>query len=610
MFEFVLWGAYGRTITISCGFLLVQLMRCFVAALPTVVMTFWLLATVPGRSRAFVIHQRWLSTTASISRLNHINSDYKRFTYHELTAPRQMSTRRRASDGIDSAPDGNNGNSNSTMFKRGQAIKFTIQRFGPLGASVTIEGSASTGLVLQNKIALFRESRDGEDVLVGETLDGYIERIREDGKLDVSIRPLGSSRISPVKQLILDAIEGSPSESIPIGDKSSPAEISAYIHGITKTDFKQAVGSLYKDGIVKPGAYETTLIPEDERKASAIIGVASANASKGKDDLSRKVFIGNLPNRITKEAALKALKDQMGKDDQGNEKVVTVRLSLDENKRPRGFGYVELTSEQYLEEAVELLQGMEIGGRIIRADYADPTRRTSPSTSTSTGTSTNTRASTSAGSSASRSSNTGSGGAPGALKAWQRTSPQSSTSGSPPSSRGGRYESPRYEPPSSQATDDSDGSSARRERTDTNRNDDDDGDDDDDMSDSTRSLPPGRYATPSAPPAIKSWSKDPSAPSTAPKSWAKDAMAGSSNSHRSSRDADAYGANRWGRIATVVVVVVVVVLLLLLLLLFCCCCSVAVVLLLLLLCCCSVVVLLCCVVRAQMCACFCSTFYF
>ena len=255
--------------------------------------------------------------------------------------------------------------SSSSAFKRGQAIKFTIERFGPLGASVSIEGSLAMGLVLQNKIALFRDSRDGEDIVIGEVLDGYVERIRDDGKIDVSIRPLGASRIGTVKQVVLDAIEGSPTDSIPIGDKSSPSEIASYIHGITKTDFKNAVGALYKEGIVKPGAYETILIPESERVVK-IPSSTTAMGSKSRDNDNRKVFIGNLPNRVTKEAVLKAVTEKLGTD-----KAVTVRLSLDDKQKPRGFGYVELSDEQYVDEAVEVLNGMELGGRVIRADYAD-----------------------------------------------------------------------------------------------------------------------------------------------------------------------------------------------------------------------------------------------
>jgi hypothetical protein len=39
----------------------------------------------------------------------------------------------------------------------------------------------------------------------------------EDEKLDLALRPQDMSRISTVKQMVLDALEGSPSNIIPIG---------------------------------------------------------------------------------------------------------------------------------------------------------------------------------------------------------------------------------------------------------------------------------------------------------------------------------------------------------------------------------------------------------
>jgi len=40
----------------------------------------------------------------------------------------------------------------------------------------------------------------------------------EDEKLDLSLRPQDMNRISSVKAIVMDALEGSPSNIIPIGD--------------------------------------------------------------------------------------------------------------------------------------------------------------------------------------------------------------------------------------------------------------------------------------------------------------------------------------------------------------------------------------------------------
>lgn len=66
--------------------------------------------------------------------------------------------------------------------------------------------------------------------------------------------------------------------------------------------------------------------------------------------------LGNLPNKITRDEVLKVIVKVLG---QGC--VTDLRLSLDENMRPRGFGYVELKDESMVDRAIEELSGMEIG---------------------------------------------------------------------------------------------------------------------------------------------------------------------------------------------------------------------------------------------------------
>ena len=41
--------------------------------------------------------------------------------------------------------------------------------------------------------------------------------------------------------------------------------------------------------------------------------------------------------------------------------VTDLRLSLDENMRPRGFGYIELKDESMVDRAIDELSGLDIG---------------------------------------------------------------------------------------------------------------------------------------------------------------------------------------------------------------------------------------------------------
>ena len=74
--------------------------------------------------------------------------------------------------------------------------------------------------------------------------------VRDDGSLNLSLRPRAYEAISDDAQMILAALSHSLDHSLPFTDKSSPAEIKAYF-GISKGQFKRAVGHLMKAGLVK-----------------------------------------------------------------------------------------------------------------------------------------------------------------------------------------------------------------------------------------------------------------------------------------------------------------------------------------------------------------------
>lgn len=82
-------------------------------------------------------------------------------------------------------------------------------------------------------------------VAVGDRLVGYIQRISDEGRIDVMLQQEGRDLTdsSAVKLLELLRAKGG---SLPIGDKSSPEEI-ATLCGLSKKNFKRAAGSLYKE---------------------------------------------------------------------------------------------------------------------------------------------------------------------------------------------------------------------------------------------------------------------------------------------------------------------------------------------------------------------------
>tara|TARA_B110000090_G_scaffold57317_1_gene65364 strand:+ start:65 stop:1300 length:1236 start_codon:yes stop_codon:yes gene_type:complete len=281
------------------------------------------------------------------------------------------------SSGDDAMGAGGSDSTDIVSYKRGQEIECTVLQFGPLGASVSIDGDKARGLVLQKEISMFRDRR-GTDVLMGETIPGFVERVRDDGRIHVFLRPVDRARVGSVAEQIMDALEGSPDMTIPVGDKSLPDDISAYFYGVSKRDFKIAVGSLYKEGKVKPGSHMTELLSDEkqeeasERMRKKNDEFAEKKSYSKKNDEDKTIFIGNLPFTVTEKAIINAVSKVLGPDS-----VVNVRLALDENEKPRGFGYVELQSADDVDIALNKLKGIQVVGRKMRVDYANKDRKSS-----------------------------------------------------------------------------------------------------------------------------------------------------------------------------------------------------------------------------------------
>ena len=82
----------------------------------------------------------------------------------------------------------------------------------------------------------------------GLKIKGYIKKVRDDHKIDLSLHPLGYEKVDPVAQMILDQLKKD-CGFIPVSDKSD-AWLVYRVFGISKKTFKQAVGNLYKKWLV------------------------------------------------------------------------------------------------------------------------------------------------------------------------------------------------------------------------------------------------------------------------------------------------------------------------------------------------------------------------
>jgi len=125
-------------------------------------------------------------------------------------------------------------------LKLGEEVQLTFYEFGDLGAKVIINGRYA-GLMFKNEQFGSFE--------VGATVKGYVGKIREDGKIDVTLRRGGAQETIGGKESFLKKLRDS-GGFLAVGDKTSPQEISA-LFKMSKKSFKTLIGNLYKAKIIE-----------------------------------------------------------------------------------------------------------------------------------------------------------------------------------------------------------------------------------------------------------------------------------------------------------------------------------------------------------------------
>ena len=74
------------------------------------------------------------------------------------------------------------------------------------------------------------------DVVRGEILPAYVQKVRDDGKLDIGLRAFGGKQKSlEVSEQIMEKLKESPDGILEVGDRSAPEEINRLFPGVSKT---------------------------------------------------------------------------------------------------------------------------------------------------------------------------------------------------------------------------------------------------------------------------------------------------------------------------------------------------------------------------------------
>jgi len=126
-------------------------------------------------------------------------------------------------------------------LQEGDKVELLIEAETALGYVVLINDEFE-GLLYRNEVF--------QDLEIDLEIDGYIKNIREDGKIDVSLRPQGFRNVIDTDvDKILEKLRSSREGFLLLTDKSSPESIKFHLK-MSKKAFKKAVGNLYRQKLI------------------------------------------------------------------------------------------------------------------------------------------------------------------------------------------------------------------------------------------------------------------------------------------------------------------------------------------------------------------------
>lgn len=124
-------------------------------------------------------------------------------------------------------------------YQEGDRVALLVESRTDLGYRAIIE-NRHLGVIYANEV--FQPLR------IGQRLEGYIKKLRPDGKIDLRLQRTGIKDAKEIGDKVLAAIEDE-GGFLRVHDKSSAEEIYERF-GVSKKKFKIAVGGLLKQGLV------------------------------------------------------------------------------------------------------------------------------------------------------------------------------------------------------------------------------------------------------------------------------------------------------------------------------------------------------------------------
>ncbi len=127
-------------------------------------------------------------------------------------------------------------------LREGQAVELLVYEDTDLGSKAIVEGRFG-GLLYHDSGVLQLE--------LGVLGSGYVQRIRSDGKIDLTLSPSGKAAVDEASAIVLRVLEKAGGR-LALSDRSTPDEIREVL-GLSKKAFKRAVGALYRKRHIRLG---------------------------------------------------------------------------------------------------------------------------------------------------------------------------------------------------------------------------------------------------------------------------------------------------------------------------------------------------------------------
>jgi uncharacterized protein len=122
----------------------------------------------------------------------------------------------------------------------GDEVDLMVYRKSDLGYNVIVN-QYHKGLVYDNEVFTKIE--------IGDKLKGFVSKIRDENRIDISLQKKGYEAIEPNADAIYKLLNEA-NGFLDLSDKSSPEEIYDRL-AISKKVFKKAIGALYRKGLIR-----------------------------------------------------------------------------------------------------------------------------------------------------------------------------------------------------------------------------------------------------------------------------------------------------------------------------------------------------------------------